>query len=81
MLCLLLAESAYHFWFPSELDNVANPDFESLKHLQNPGHFLMTVPSRLCKILIFVILYFVGYCASVGLTKYSRLKIGLRIKI
>ena len=25
--------------------NVANPDFENLKHLQNPGHLSLTEPS------------------------------------
>ena len=38
MLRRLLAESAGHFWWPSESENVANPDFENLKHLQNHGH-------------------------------------------
>ena len=28
-----LAESASHFWQPEEFKNVANPDFENLKHL------------------------------------------------
>ena len=33
-----LAESAGHFWWTAEFKNVANPDFDNLKHLQNPGH-------------------------------------------
>ena len=33
MLCRLLAESVGCFWQPSELENVANPDFGNLKHL------------------------------------------------
>ena len=37
MLHQLLAESAGNFWWPAELENVANPDFENLRHLQNPG--------------------------------------------
>ena len=38
MLHWLLAESAGHFWWTEEFENVANPDFENLKHLQNPEH-------------------------------------------
>ena len=38
MLRQSLAESAGHFWWPSEFENVANPYFENAKHLQNPGH-------------------------------------------
>ena len=38
MICCSLAESAGQFWQPSEFENVENPDFENLKHLQNPGH-------------------------------------------
>ena len=33
-----LAESAGHFWWTAEFENMANPDFENLKHLQNPDH-------------------------------------------
>ena len=40
-----LAGSAGHLWYPAELENVANPDFGNLKHLQNPGHLLLTAPS------------------------------------
>ena len=40
-----LAESAGHFWQPAEFENVANPDFEHTKHLQNPGHLSLTTPS------------------------------------
>ena len=45
MLRRSLAEIASHFWWPVEFENVANPDFESLKHLQNPGHLSLTAPS------------------------------------
>ena len=40
----LLAESAGPFWHPAEFENVANPDFENLKNLQNPGHLSLTKP-------------------------------------
>ena len=46
MLCRLLAESAGNFWWPEEFKNVANPDFENLKYLQNPGHIPLTEASR-----------------------------------
>ena len=45
MLRRSLAESAGHFWWPAEFENVANPDFENLKHLQNPGHLPLTEAS------------------------------------
>ena len=45
MLRLLLAESAGNFWKPVEFENAANPDFEYLKHLQNPGYLSHTEPS------------------------------------
>ena len=45
MLRWSLSDSAGHFWQPSELENMANPDFENLKHLQNPGHLSLTAPS------------------------------------
>ena len=45
MLRRLLAESAGHFWWPAEFEDVANPYFENLKHLQNPGHLLLTKPT------------------------------------
>ena len=41
------SESAGHFWQPAEFENVANPDFENFKHLQNPGYLLLTAPSSL----------------------------------
>ena len=46
MLRRLLAESAGHFWQPAESENVANPDFEHLKHLKNPGNLPLTAASR-----------------------------------
>ena len=45
MLCQLLAESVGHFWWPAEFENMANPDLEHIKHLQNPGRLLLTAPS------------------------------------
>ena len=45
MLRRSLAESAGHFWWPAEFENVASPDYENLKHLQNPGHLSLTTPS------------------------------------
>ena len=36
-----LIESAGHIWWPAEFENVANPDFENLKHLQNPGNLTL----------------------------------------
>ena len=45
MLHQLLGEIAGHFWQPSEFENVANPDFENLKHFQNPGHLPLTEAS------------------------------------
>ena len=47
MICLSLSESAGQFWWPAEFENVANPDFENLKHLQNPGHLPLTTDSTL----------------------------------
>ena len=41
-----LAESAGHFWQPEEFENVANPYFGNLKHLQNLGHFSLTAGYR-----------------------------------
>ena len=40
------AESAGHFWWTVEFENMANPDFGNLKHLQNLGHFSLTADSR-----------------------------------
>ena len=45
MLCWLLGESDCHFWQPEESENVAIPDLENLKHLQNPGNLLLTEAS------------------------------------
>ena len=45
MLRRSLSESVDHFWWPSEFENVANPDFENLKHLQNTGHLSLTASS------------------------------------
>ena len=45
IICWLLAEIAGHFWKPAESDNLANPEFENLKHFQNLGYFLLTLAS------------------------------------
>ena len=45
MLRWSLAKSAGNFWQPAEFENVANPYFKNIKHLQNPGHLLLTAPS------------------------------------
>ena len=45
VICRLLAESAGHFCQLETLENVANPDFDNFKHLQNFGHLLLTAPS------------------------------------
>ena len=42
MLWRSLDESAGHFWWPEESENVANIGFDNLKHLQKPGHLLLT---------------------------------------
>ena len=47
MICWSLDESAGRFWQPAEFENVANPDFENLKHLKNPGNLTLTEPSIL----------------------------------
>ena len=44
MLHQSLAESAGHYWWTAEFENVANPDFKIFKHLQNPEHYLLTAP-------------------------------------
>ena len=38
----LLDDSAVHFWWPEESENVANIGFDNLKHLQKPGHLFLT---------------------------------------
>ena len=45
ILCWSLGESAGHFWKPEKFENVANSDFENLKHLQKPGDLSLTAPS------------------------------------
>ena len=35
MLCWMLDTIAGNFWRPEKFKNLANPDFENLKHLQN----------------------------------------------
>ena len=45
MLCWLLAKSDGHFWWPREYENMANLDFKNLKHLQSPGHLILTKAS------------------------------------
>ena len=46
MLCRSHSESASHFWQPEEFENVANPYFKHLKHMQNPGHLSLTAPNK-----------------------------------
>ena len=38
MLRRSFAESTGNFWWTAEFENVASPDFDYLKHLQNPEH-------------------------------------------
>ena len=45
MLRRSLADSAGHFWWTEEFENVAKLDLNNLKHLQNPGHLLLTKSS------------------------------------
>ena len=45
MLRRSLVESAGQFWQSTEFKNVANLDFENLKHLQNQGRLSLTEPS------------------------------------
>ena len=42
MLRRLISASAVHFLRPAEFENVANPDFDIFKHLQNLGHFSLS---------------------------------------
>ena len=49
MLRRLLDESASHFWWPAEFENVPNPNFENLKHLQNPLHLLLNASISICE--------------------------------
>ena len=48
MLHTPLADSANNFWWTGEFEDVENPDFENIKHLQNSGHLLLNAPS-LCR--------------------------------
>ena len=63
MIYQSLGESAGHFWKPVEFENVANPDFGDLKHLQNPGHLLLTKASSCWKKLL-RITFIVNNCCS-----------------
>ena len=42
-----LAESAGHFWWPAEFENMANLYLKNIKHFKNPGHLLLTAPSNI----------------------------------
>ena len=64
MLRWLYAESDGHFWQPAEFENVANPDFENLKHLQNPGHLSLTAPSM-------TLIHFIRYNTKNTTKKYN----------
>ena len=44
MLCQFLSESAGHFWWLVECENMANPDYQNIKQLQTPGHLPLTAP-------------------------------------
>ena len=46
MIHKLLAMSVVYFWQPEIPENMENPDFVNLKHLQNLGHFLLTEGCR-----------------------------------
>ena len=46
MLLRSLAESAAHFWWPEEFENMENPDFKNLKHLQNCTYYGMEDGAR-----------------------------------
>ena len=52
MLPRLLAESAGNFWQLAEFENVVDPDFENLKHLQNPGQSSLIAPSMTTSISV-----------------------------
>ena len=56
MLLRSLADSDGLFWWPAEFENVENPDFENIKHLQNPGHLSLTKPS-MCDIFLFLVFF------------------------
>ena len=45
MLYWLLGEIVDQFWKPAEFENTANPYFENINHLKNPGHLSLTAPS------------------------------------
>ena len=60
----MIINSAGNLWQPAELENVANPDFEYLKHLQNPGHLLLTTPSMLRKAESPMMVLYTEYIAS-----------------
>ena len=46
MLSRLLADSDGHFLQLEEFEDVENPDFENIKHMQNLGHFLLNKSCR-----------------------------------
>ena len=43
-LSQVLATSTVNLWCPEKFKNMANPDFENHKHLQNHGHLFLTAP-------------------------------------
>ena len=43
MLRRLLVESAVHFLKPAKFENMANPDFENIKHLKTLGNVLLPI--------------------------------------
>ena len=61
MLCRSHAESNGHFWWPEEFKNMANLNFENLKHLQKPVHLSLTEHSMYRTISIYL---FVSYLSG-----------------
>ena len=51
MLCQLLYNRDVHFWKSQEFENVANPYFKGLKHLQDPRNLSLNAPSMHSHIL------------------------------
>ena len=51
MLRRLLADSAGHFWWPAEFENVENPYFENIKNLKNLGSLSQTAPSNIISLV------------------------------
>ena len=65
MIRRLHDDSAGKFWCQVEYENVKNPDFENIKHLQSTEHLSMTAPSICCGI----------YYIPVNVTEWHTTKI------